>query len=256
MIFSSSTPGDYSITASVTDSGTGTYNTNPAAFTLHVHAMPVSDTTAPVITPNVVGTLGNNGWYTSDVTVSWIVTDAESSITSSSGCAPTTINTDTAAITLCVRATSAGGSSSQSVTIKRDATAPTIGGSATPAPNADGWNNAAVTVSFVCSDAMSGIVSCTVAQPVGEGSGQSVTGTAVDNAGNSAITTVSGIDVDLTLPGITASYSPAANANGWNNGDVTVTFLCTDSLSGIKTCTSPITLENEGAGQSANRYCC
>jgi hypothetical protein len=250
---SASTPvssSGYEITIAVADSH-GNYNTNPAKFTLIVNTPPPLDTTAPVITPNVAESLGNNGWYTSDVTVSWIVTDAESSITSSSACGPTTINTDTAGTTLTCAATSAGGSSSQSVTIKRDATAPTIGGSATPAPNTDGWNNAAVTVSFACSDDMSGIVSCTVAQPVGEGSAQSVTGTAVDNAGNSAITTVSGIDVDLTLPGITASASQAANANGWNNADVTVTFLCTDSLSGIKTCTSPITLDNEGAGQSA-----
>jgi hypothetical protein len=36
--FSSSTPGDYTITVSVTDTGAGTYNTNPATFTLHVLA--------------------------------------------------------------------------------------------------------------------------------------------------------------------------------------------------------------------------
>ncbi|MGI0018882.1 MAG: hypothetical protein ACREAY_00260, partial [Nitrososphaera sp.] len=251
---SASTPvsaSGYEITITVTDSH-GNYNVSNAKFTLIVDSPPPpSDTTSPVITPNITGTLGNNGWYTSDVIVSWNVTDAESSFTSSSGCGPTTINTNTAGTTLTCAATSAGGSSSQSVNIKRDGTAPTISGSATPAPNGDGWNNAAVTVSFACSDAMSGIVSCAVAQPAGEGSGQSVTGTGVDNAGNSASTMVSGIDVDLTLPGIMAAASPAANANGWNNGDVIVTSLCTDSLSGIKTCTSPITLTSEGTGQSA-----
>jgi hypothetical protein len=41
--FSSSTPGDYSITASVTDPA-GTYNTTPANFTLHVTAPVVTDT--------------------------------------------------------------------------------------------------------------------------------------------------------------------------------------------------------------------
>jgi HYR domain len=46
--FSSSVAGDYEITASVADSGGGSYNTNPAKFTLHVLA-PV-DTTPPVIT--------------------------------------------------------------------------------------------------------------------------------------------------------------------------------------------------------------
>ena len=41
--FSSATPGDYSITASVSDAE-GTYNESPAAFTLHVTAAPVTDT--------------------------------------------------------------------------------------------------------------------------------------------------------------------------------------------------------------------
>jgi PKD repeat protein len=41
--FSSSTPGDYSITASVSDSS-GSYNTSPANFMLHVLAPPITDT--------------------------------------------------------------------------------------------------------------------------------------------------------------------------------------------------------------------
>ena len=43
VVFTSTTPGDYEITASVSDSGTGTYNTNPAKFTLHVLAPTVTD---------------------------------------------------------------------------------------------------------------------------------------------------------------------------------------------------------------------
>ena len=39
----------------------------------------------PVVTPTVTGTLGNNGWYRSDVSVSWSVTDNESAITSTRG---------------------------------------------------------------------------------------------------------------------------------------------------------------------------
>ena len=38
-------------------------------------AEPSSDDTPPVITPSISGTLGSNGWYTSDVTVSWSVND-------------------------------------------------------------------------------------------------------------------------------------------------------------------------------------
>ena len=42
----------------------------------------------PVIAPQVTGTVGNNGWYVSNVTVNWSVTDP-SGIASSSGCAAT-----------------------------------------------------------------------------------------------------------------------------------------------------------------------
>lgn len=125
--FSSNTPGDYAINvSSITDASSpsgGSYN-NQANFTLHVLAP--SDTTPPVITPNILGTVGNNGWYTSDVAVSWTVADGESAITSSSGCGPTTISSDTAGVALTCTATSAGGTSTESVTIKRDATAPMI----------------------------------------------------------------------------------------------------------------------------------
>src|SRR5207253_2980941 len=72
-----------------------------------------------------------------------------------------------------------------------------------------------------------------------------------DNAGNSASATVSGINIDKTGPAISGSRSPAANANGWNNSDVTASFLCSDVLSGIASCTSPITLSAAGAAQSA-----
>jgi hypothetical protein len=91
-----------------------------------LEAAPGADTTPPVITPNVSGTLGNDGWYVSDVTVSWSAVDSESEISSSSGCDPTTIDNDTAGMTLTCTATSAGGTSSESVTIKRDATPPTF----------------------------------------------------------------------------------------------------------------------------------
>src|SRR5262245_51827698 len=37
---------------------------------------------------------------------------------------------------------------------------PTIRATATPGPNANGWNNTNVTVTFTCADAVSGIASC------------------------------------------------------------------------------------------------
>jgi hypothetical protein len=87
-----------------------------------------TDNTPPVVTSNIAGTLGDNDWYTSDVVVTWTVEDEESAITSQSeACGITTsINQDTDGQTVTCEATSAGGTTTESVTIKKDATAPTV----------------------------------------------------------------------------------------------------------------------------------
>jgi hypothetical protein len=87
------------------------------------------DSTPPLISPSVLGTQGNNGWYRSNVTVTWSVTDPESGIASSTGCAETTLSTDTTGVTLTCSATNGVGlSASASVTIKIDQTPPVISG--------------------------------------------------------------------------------------------------------------------------------
>jgi hypothetical protein len=110
------------------DPGAGTYNLTAAggADVFVTKLIGSTDTTPPEITPSVVGTLGSSDWYTSDVVVGWTATDDESPVTSMSGCDPTTLSADTSGITLTCTATSAGGTSSESVTLKRDTTAPGI----------------------------------------------------------------------------------------------------------------------------------
>ncbi|HZN90925.1 MAG TPA: hypothetical protein VFB44_18250, partial [Thermoleophilaceae bacterium] len=77
-----------------------------------------TDTTPPVVTPSVLGTLGDNGWYTSNVNVSFNVTDPESTVSSqSAGCSGGTVSSDTTGVTFTCTATSAGGSKTESVTI-------------------------------------------------------------------------------------------------------------------------------------------
>ena len=134
----------------------------------------------------------------------------------------------------------------------KDTVSPTIEGSANPLPNANGWNNSDVTVRFKCEDAFSGIASCSDAVTVSrEGGRQEITGAATDNAGNTSRATVS-VSLDKTMPGIIATPSPSSNSNGWNNGNVTVTFACSDGLSGIGTCPSAINITNEGANQAGS----
>ena len=141
----------------------------------------------------------------------------------------------------------------KTVEVKIDKTDPTINHSQDPAANANGWNNSAVTVTFVCNDneGGSGIKSCTAPQTVaGEGANQQVTGTAVDNAGNTA-TDPAMVSIDTTPPTISAATDRDANGNGWYKDDVTVGFTCVDALSGIDTCPQPATL-GEGANQSVS----
>jgi hypothetical protein len=88
-----------------------------------------------------------------------------------------------------------------------------------------------------------------------EGANQSATGSCTDRAGNTAATTVSGINIDLTAPSISGSTSPGANGNGWNNTPVLVSYLCTDALSGVASVDADETLSSEGANQSATGSC-
>ena len=87
---------------------------------------PSLDGTPPAITPTVTGTIGDNDWFTSAVTVDWSIEDAESTVSASDGCEQTILTSDTDGTTLTCTATSAGGEASASVTIKRDATAPVV----------------------------------------------------------------------------------------------------------------------------------
>jgi hypothetical protein len=125
---------------------------------------PVIDTTPPVITPHVSGTVGSNGWYRSDVLVSWTVSDAESAIGSSSGCSTATVTSDTNGTTFTCAATSGGGTASSSVTIKRDTTAPSI---VVTAPTGTYLLGQIVAANYACTDAGSAVASC--AGPVASG---------------------------------------------------------------------------------------
>jgi len=97
-------------------------------FTDAVCQRPI-DTTPPVITPQINGTIGSNGWYRSNVSIDWIVNDPESGIVSSVGCSPVILNVDTPGTTFTCSATNGAGlSASQSVSLKVDKTAPIIAG--------------------------------------------------------------------------------------------------------------------------------
>lgn len=61
--------------------------------------------------------------------------------------------------------------------------------------------------------------------------------------------------VDTTNPVITWVSRTPANANGWNNGEVTVEWSCTDSGSGAVSASVSETVSAEGADQSVTGVC-
>jgi hypothetical protein len=219
-----------------------------------------TDTTPPTIQPDVVGELGAQGWYTSDVAISWTVTDAESSISAQSGCDPATVSLDTAGETFTCTATSDGGTASESVTIKRDTLAPVATATPAPLPNANGWSRTAVTVHFSGSDALSGVAGCSASEVIAaDGANQSsASGTCTDNAGNvSAPVQATGVNIDRVAPLVSAARTPVAGTAGWNVVPVVVSFSGSDALSGLapSACSAPITVSGEAAGQSATGSC-
>ncbi len=176
----------------------------PNAGAVYVFTAPATaDTTPPVITPSVSCTSPGNPspgaypWCQGTLTVTWTVTDAESTPTPGAGCAPTTISTDTPATgtTLTCTATSQGGSATKSVTVYRDGTAPTVA-ITTPAEGAAYALGEAKTASYSCADAASGPATCagTVANgaPLDTSAvgARTFTVSAADTAGNSATRSV------------------------------------------------------------------
>lgn len=222
-----------------------------------------NDVTPPSTSIFVNGAIGKDNWYSSNVEVTLNSTDTysgvrelryildETAYTVSGSTGNILINND-GIHTLSYWAADNAGNIEQAKTIelKIDKTRPILISDASPAANANGWNNTDVSITFMCSDSLSGIASCpATAIATTEGAGQVITGTAVDKARNTASTSVA-LNIDKTLPVITASMSSQPNANGWHNTDVTITFTCSDTLSGISSCAAPATVTTEGAGQS------
>ncbi len=143
----------------------------------------------------------------------------------------------------CLATDGAGNDASASAGFDVDQTPPTIVASTGPQPSESGWWNAATgapTVTFQCSDAESGVASCSDPVAVGEGADQSASGTATDAAGNSTSTSVIGLNVDLTPP-TNVAFAGSGLVDG---GQYAYLFVpegptgCTalDATSGVATC--------------------
>jgi hypothetical protein len=198
------------------------------------------DPTPPVVVPVITGTLGQNGWYTTNVTLSWSVTDPESIILSTSGCDTVTFTTDTTGLSRTCSATSDGGTATVTKPLKLDKTSPVANAAASRGSDSNGWYNHSLSVSFSGSDATSGLDSCSSAASYGgpDSGNASVSGTCKDKAGNTSVASLP-FKFDATAPAsVNASPARQPDANGWYNRALTVSFSGSDVMSGIDSCSS------------------
>jgi hypothetical protein len=225
----------------------------------------ISEHTPPITAAFVQGTSGANGWYSTPVTVTLIATDidgaADIGATSysidggsvQSYTAPFGVYSDGAHTIQFSSVDKAGNLEvAKTLTFKIDQTPPHIIGLRSPDPNAYDWNNSTVTITFQCSDAVSGLATGSPPPPTTvttEGTRQSVKGTCTDLAGNSISLMVGDINIDTTPPVLNAVIVPPPNGKGWNNTATTVSFVANDPLSGVASVSSPVTVSSEGAGQ-------
>lgn len=185
--------GETSLEVTYSASGKGaaattTVRTDKVMFSWTVADCAPSDTSAPEIsyvldpaTPD-----GENGWYVSDVSLDWTVTDAGSDVTVVAGCLDETFAGDGTFSPQC-SATSAGGTTEPvTVTVKRDATPPEVVFTEGPAEGAS-YHYGDPVPGSVCEagDVTSGVVGgCSVSGGGTTVGAHTLTASAVDEAGN------------------------------------------------------------------------
>jgi hypothetical protein len=213
----------------------------------------------PIISVQLTGTGGDNGWYRSDVTVTWLINTQGETITAVTGCANTTLSAEGANPAQSCSVSTTGGSASIATTaIRIDKTPPTIIPSGlSRGPDSNGWYNHGVSGNFGGSDGVSGIASCGSATYTGpDGTGVSVSGTCRDNAGWPSSAPSPAFNYDDTPPTVTGG-APARgpDANGWYNKAVAVSFTGADATSGGVSCPVVTYTGPDGANAAVPSSC-
>ena len=217
------------------------------------------DKVAPTLSGAATTPPNAAGWYKDDVTIAWTASDALSGL-AENGPANSTITGQGDNLTASASVVDKAGNTTNatSAPVMIDRTAPVTGISGT----SNTWTSGDVTVNLSAGDNLSGIASTSYSVDGGapqngtsftlssEGD-HTVTYFSTDKAGNVEATRTAEVKIDKTAPAISHAFSkPDGYEDGaWTNQDVTVTFSCTDSGSGVADCSTPVTKTGEGADQ-------
>ncbi|MCX2783661.1 PQQ-binding-like beta-propeller repeat protein [Microbulbifer thermotolerans] len=206
------------------------------------------DKTAPQLTSTIIPPANEAGWHRETATISYYCEDGLSGVAH----CPETQRLSTEGADQLVVATAvdiAGNSTELHSAISLDLTPPEIVTSISPPANAAGWHKTSVTLDYQCSDNLSGVADCPQKRVESrEGRNREIAVSATDIAGNVASSSVR-LSLDTTAPTVSVQLSEPPNTNGWHNAPVTVSYQCSDNLSGIASCPQPMRLAGDGAGQ-------
>ncbi|HLW16163.1 MAG TPA: PxKF domain-containing protein [Actinomycetota bacterium] len=227
-------------------SGSTLRDDTPTFITFHV--VQGSDKIPPVVScSGPQGTLGNAGWYTTEVAYSCTSSDAQSGLANPSDASFSLLTTGDGADSTPSRVVKdkAGNTTVAGPfgPFKIDTVAPSVScGAPAGTLGKNGWYTSAVTVACTSSDATSGLAnagdSSFTLSTSGEGSDTIGARTVPDVAGNSTSTGSYGpFNVDLHDPTITTS-SPADGAVYILGSTASASYGCADTAqgSGIETC--------------------
>lgn len=216
----------------------------------------ILDQTKPTTTHSLLPSApnGNNGWYTTDVTVSLSTNTDTSGVNITkykigSGDWQTgtsfTLTNDAAYTVYYYSIDNAGNiETTNSITVKIDKTVPTTSHSISGVLGSDGWYVSDVNITLTSSDVISGIAN--TYYQINNGAAQ--TGTSItltqegshtinywsaDNAGNQEQESNITIKIDKTAPTTSHSLSGTVGNNNWYISDVVVTLSYSDTVSGI-----------------------
>ena len=203
------------------------------------------------------GTLGSNGWYTSDVTVS---TGGSDSVSGPVVCTADAHQTDeTAGQAFTGSCTNDAGitTDAAALTVKLDKTGPSAAlAVAAGTPGANGWYTSNVTVSTTGADTISGPVTCTTDQhQTTETTGHTFAGSCVNRAGLTGNAAPLTVKLDKSGPSAALTASGTQGANGWYTSDVTLATSGTDSISSPVVCTPDQTQTDETTGELFTGSC-
>jgi hypothetical protein len=203
------------------------------------------------------GTLGANGWYTSDVTIGTSGTDISTPVTCTDDQSQTTETTGTAFDGSCTNNAGLTTNADQ-LTVKLDKTGPSAVLAVTAGTaGANGWYISNVTIGTSGTDSISTPVTCTADQiQSAETTGITVNGSCTNAAGLS--TDAASLTVKLDKTGPSAALAVTAGtlgANGWYISNVTIGTSGTDSISSPVTCTLDQSQTTETTGTAFNGSC-